>query len=203
MVALTSCSMDPAIMAGVPLDLLNGVSTIRDIRRNPGDVGNIVRVMALVATVHKYAVLSAAQKRHVETVVARRYETMVTKEKKSLRPKYASKKAEVQKRGAAKVAAARQNNPNSAAKVEAETAKEVEKVDIEWEKDAKSSVAKNYGTDFAVPITNAEGKPVVAFASVKESGVSVSDNSYISDKPGNLAEGSKVKHGGKTYAVLD
>ncbi|MDB6135337.1 MAG: hypothetical protein JWM59_3580 [Verrucomicrobiales bacterium] len=197
---LTGCAtMDPSMLATLPGDLLNSASTIRDIHRNPGDLGNITRVITLVATVHRYAQLTMAQRQHVEVVVSRHYDGMVQKEKKTLRPQYETKKAEVRKRAAVR----KKQNPTAAAKVEAETEKEVQQVDLEWNKAAKASVAKNYGTDFAVPVANEEGKPVVAFATVKESGVSVSDSSYISDKPGTLAEGSKVSHGGKTYAVLD
>ncbi|MES2708559.1 MAG: hypothetical protein V4726_18340 [Verrucomicrobiota bacterium] len=201
---LTGCgNMNPAVLAGLPGDILNGASTIRDIGRNPHDLGNISRMVSLVATVHKYAVLTAAQRQHVEVVVENHYQGMVAKEKKSLKPQYENKKAEVRKRATVKSAAVRQKDPSAAAKVKAEAEKEVQQVDLEWEKAAKSEVAKNYGTDFAVPVTSAEGKPVVAFATVKDSGVSVSDNSYIADQSGTLAKGSKVSHGGKTYAVLE
>lgn len=201
---LSGCgNMDPAILAGLPGDILNGASTIRDIGRNPRDLGNIARVVTLIATVHRYAVLTAAQKQHVEVVVEKHYQGMVAKEKKSLKPQYENKKAEVRKRAAAKAAAVKDKDPAAAKKVEVETEKEVQKVDLEWDQAARSSVSKNYGTDFAVPVTSAEGKPVVAFASVKESGVSVSNDSYIADQSGSLAEGSKVKHDGRTYAVLE
>lgn len=201
---LSGCEgMDPSMLQNLPGDVMGGLSDIRNIGSNPGDFHNIDRIIRLVATVHRYAALTAVQRQRVEVTVARHYDGMVAKEKRSLSPQYAKRKAEVKKQGAVRVAEAKKKSPSSAAKVEAETEKEVKKVDLEWEKAAKSSVAKNYGTDFAVPVTSSEGKPVVAFASVKDSGVQVSDSSYIADKSGSLAGGSQVKHDGKTYAVLD
>lgn len=201
---LTGCAnMDPGMLATLPGDILNGASTIRNLKDNPRDLGNIARVITLVATVQRYAALTAAQRQHVEVVVTKHYDGMVAKEKKALKPQYEAKKTEVRKRAAVKSSAVKRTNPAAASKVDAEAEKELKDVDLEWDKAAKSSVAKNYGTDFAVPVTSAEGKPVVAFASVKDSGVSVSKDSYIADKTGTLAEGSKVKHDGKTYAVLD
>lgn len=201
---LSGCEgMDPSALQNLPGDIMGGLSDIRHIHSNPSDLNNINRVIRLVATVHRYAALTAAQRQRVEVTVTRHYDGMVAKEKRSLSPQYSKKKAEVKKQGAVRATEAKKKSPAAADKVEEDTKKEVEKLDLEWEKAAKSSVAKNYGTDFAVPVTTSEGKSVVAFASVKDSGVQVSDSSYIADKPGSLADGSKVKHGGKTYAVLD
>jgi hypothetical protein len=158
---------------------------------------------ALIATVQRYAALSASQRQQVETTVTRRYDGFVQKEKRALAPQYARRKAEVNRKAQIRIAEAKAKRPTSVAKVEAEAKREVAKVDLEWEKAARSSVAKNYGTDFAVPVTNADGKAVVAFASVKESGVSVSDSSYqVASSSSSLKSSTKISHSGKTYAVL-
>jgi hypothetical protein len=209
LVTVTGCAtMDPAAVATLPGDLLALPGAIHTLGSRPTSAHDVMHkvgtAMAIVATVQRYAALTTVQKRKVEQVVTRKYDGMVQREKRTLAPRYASRKSEVQKRGAAKVAQARKTSPAAAAKVEAETQKEVAKVDLEWEKAAKSSVARNYGTDFAVPVQNREGKAVVAFASVRESGVSVSDSSYeVASTPVALGSSQKVSHGGRTYAVLD
>jgi|GEM_PF-1162548 len=207
--ALPGCvSIDPAALSTLPGDLMAMPGTIRDIGSRPNSASDIIRkvdrTLALIATVQRYAELTTVQKQRVEQVVTRRYDTMVAKEKKSLAPRYANRKAEVQKRGAARVAEARKQNPSAAARVETETKKEAAQVDMEWDKAAKSSVAKNYGTDFAVPVKNPDGKTVVAFASVKDSGVSVANSSYeVEGTTASLNSSKKISHSGRTYAVLD
>lgn len=209
-VSMTSCvSIDPAAMATLPGDIMAMPGNIHSLRSRPNSAYDVMRkvdtTLAIIATVQRYAALTTIQKQRVEQVVERRYQGMVQREKRALAPRYNTRKAEVQKRGTAKVAAARQKSPQAAAKAEAETKKEIEKVDLEWEKAAKTSVAKNHGTDFAVPVQNSEGKPVVAFASVKESGaVSVSSSSYeVQGTTASLNSSKKISHSGKTYAVLD
>ncbi len=208
-VALSGCvGIDPAAMSTLPGDIMAMPHMVRDIGSrptNPSDVMRKVdRTLALIAVVQRYAELSAAQKRRVEQVVERRYNTMVAQEKRALAPRYANRKAEVRNRGAARVAEARKKSPAAAARAESEAQKEAEKVDLEWDKAARSSVAKNHGTDFAVPVRNPDGKAVVAFASVKESGVSVSNSAYeVQGTTASLNSSSKISHSGRTYAVLD
>lgn len=193
--------MDPAILTGLPGDILAGRSAIQDLARRPTNIYDVQRKVQgaafIIATVQKYAVLTASQKRQVEQVVTRKYNGYVQQEKKKLAPQYNKQKAEARKRAVAKAGA----NP---AKADAEVKKEVEKVDLEWEKAARTSVAKNYGTDFAVPVQNPDGKTVVAFASVKNSGVSVSSSSYEVASPVTAGKGTPtVAHSGKQYAVLN
>jgi hypothetical protein len=209
--AVTGCAtmeMHPSALATLPGDLMALPGAVHTLGTRPTSAHDVMHkvgtAMAVVATVQRYAALTTVQKRRVEQVVTRKYDGMVQREKRALAPRYASRKSEVQKRGAAKVAQARKTSPAAVARVEAETKKEAAKVDLEWEKAAKSSVAKNYGTDFAVPVQNREGKAVVAFASVRESGVRVSDSSYeVASTPVALGSSQKVSHGGRTYAVLD
>ncbi|MFN0125114.1 MAG: hypothetical protein ACKV19_00310 [Verrucomicrobiales bacterium] len=198
----------PGCVSTLPTDLMAVPGMVQDIASEPTDAYDVIRkvdrTLALIAVVRRYAELTAPQKQRVEQVVTRRYNGMVAKEKKALAPRYAGRKAEVQKRGAARVAEARKKSPAAAAKAESETKKEVEKVDVEWDKAARSSVAKNQGTDFAVPVKNSSGKAVVAFASVKESGVSVSNSAYeVEGTTASLNSNKKISHSGRTYAVLD
>ncbi len=188
-------------------DLMSMPGNLRSLASRPtsaGDVLNKIHVATtIIATVQRYAALSAQQRQHVESTVSRKYDGMVRTEKQALAPKYASRREEVRKRGQVRFAEAKNQQPAAAARIEAETRKEVAKVDMEWEKAARSSVAKNYGTDFAVPVQNSSGKAVVAFASVKDSGVSVSDSSYeVAGSTGSLSSSTKIAHSGKTYAVL-
>lgn len=188
-------------------DLMSMPGNLRSLASRPtsaGDVLNKIQVATtIIATVQRYAALSAQQRQHVESTVTRKYDGMVRTEKRALAPKYASRREEVRKRGQIRIAEAKKQQPAAAAKIEAETRKEVANVDMEWEKAARSSVAKNYGTDFAVPVQNSNGKAVVAFASVKDSGVSVSDSSYeVASSTGSLSSSTKIAHSGKTYAVL-
>ncbi len=207
--ALTGCvSVDPAAFATLPGDIMSMRGGISDLTRRPSSPHDVLRkvdrAMMIVATVHRYAALTTIQRQRVEQVVQRRYDGMVAKEKRALAPTYSSRKAEVRKRSQAKVAAARKSNPSAAAKAEKEAEQEIAQVDMEWDKAAKTSVKKNYGTDFAVPVSNSEGKPVVAFASVKDSGVKVSDSTYVVDSaPASLGSKTQVAHDGKKYAVLD
>jgi len=200
--------LDPSAMQSLPYDIAALPGTMRDITSRPTSAADAIRkvdrTLALVATVRRYAELNQAQKQRVEQVVSRRYDTMVAKEKKSLAPRYATRKAEAQKRGQAKVAAARQQNPAAVSKAESEAKKEVAQVELEWDKAARSSVAKNQGTDFAVPVKNPDGKAVVAFASVKESGVSVSNAAYeVEGTTASLSSAKKISHSGRTYTLLD
>lgn len=208
---VTGCStmeFNPAALASLPGDLMSLPGNVRSLGSRPTSAHDVMHkvgtTLAIIATVQRYAALTTVQRRRVEQVVTRKYDGMVQKEKRALAPRYASRKSEVQKRGAAKVAATRKTNPTAAAKVEADTKQEVAQVDLEWEKAAKSSVAKNYGTDFAVPVQNPDGKAVVAFASVKDSGVNVSDSTYeVASTTASLGSSQKVSHAGRTYAVLD
>lgn len=93
------------------------------------------------------------------------------------------------------------------ATVRAEEKVEIAKIDLEWDKAARSSVASNYGTDFAVPVQNAEGKAVVAFASVKESKISVSAAAYeLAGTSRQLvaaaSTGKEISHEGQSYKLI-
>ena len=232
LLALVGCgtvNLDPAMLSGLQgmgglprmggmggfagggggggLDLRSLPGDVRSLARRPTSVSDVMSKIqtagALIATVQRFAALSAAQRQQVESTVTRKYDGLVRNEKRSLAPRYASRKAEVRKQGQVRIAAAKQKQPASAAKIQAETEKEVAKVDLEWDKAARRSVASNYGTDFAVPVQSSDGKAVVAFASVKDSGVSVSDSSYkVDTSTASLKSSSKISHSGRTYAVL-
>jgi hypothetical protein len=157
-------------------------------------------VMVIVATVKKYAELSSAQRSRVERVVQRQYQGRLDREKKALAPTYAKRRAEVQRRTTTRVTAVRTQSPGEAAKLEADSRKELAALDADWGKAAARNVDSKYGTDYAVPMKNPDGKPVVAFASVSDGSVRVASSAY--EVGGNVAQGSTVKHGGKDYAVV-
>jgi Zn-dependent oligopeptidase len=188
----------------LPGDMMGLVGSARVLGSRPTGVGDVMvkaaAVMAIVAVVKKYADLNAAQRSRVERVVAQRYQRQIETEKRALAPKYAARRSEVKRKAAEKVAQVRQTSPAQAAKVEAEAKKEVAEVDTEWQKAAASSVSSKYGTNYAVPMSNPEGKPVVAFASVRDGQVDVASSAY--EVGGKVAEGSKVTHGGREYAVV-
>jgi hypothetical protein len=203
--SLCGCeTMDTGSLMSVPGDMMGMVGAGHVLSHRPTSVGDVMvkaaAVMAIVAVVKKYADLSAAQRSRVERVVAQRYQRQLQNEKRALESKYAARRAAVKKDSEQKVAKARQQSPAQAAKVEAEAKKEMAEVDTEWRAAAASNVKSKYGTDYAVPMTNPEGKPVVAFASVKEGQVEVASSAY--EVGGKVAEGSKVTHAGREYAVV-
>jgi hypothetical protein len=162
-------------------------------------VGDIItrahNVAGFVATVKKYAELSPAQRSRVESVVQRQHQERLDREKEALGPKYAKRRAAVQKRHYFTLA----QSPAQAAKAEAESRKQLAVIDADWENTALKNVNAKYGSDSAVPMENPDGKPVVAFASVRDGSVQVASSAY--EVGGKVAKGTTVKHGGKEYAV--
>ena len=92
--------------------------------------------------------------------------------------------------------------------IETEEKEAIQKIDLAWKSAAVAEVAKAYGTDFAVPVQNPEGKAVVAFAKLSESGISVSSAAYeLAGTSRQLVTaagaGQGISHESKTYALLD
>lgn len=180
-----------------------------------GAVG--LKDLAKVAkTIRKYKNLNADEREIIRRVAALKLEGLVAAEMRKLAPQYEKKKEEVRQETRRKIEMVRKRAPDRrdqrvAAEVKrAEEALKTEethrlaRIDLEWRSAATAEVAKTHGTDFAVPVANSEGKAVVAFASVKESGVSVSDSSYeVASATGTLSSQQTVAHSGKKYAVLD
>lgn len=177
--------------------------------------GDLARV---AKTIRKYKNLGASDQEIIRQVAAMKFQGLVAGEMKRLAPQFEKKKTEVRQRVAVKIAAAQRQGASGVkpapavaqevAAAQAEEASEIKRIDLEWEEAAKTTVAAKYGTDFAVPVQNAEGKAVVAFASVKDSGISVAAASYeLAGTSSQLAAaasaGQKVSHEGETYALLD
>ena len=199
----TGLSMLPASAIGIG-------GGVRSLMHAPTSVGGVISdvatVMAIVATVKFYCDLNAAQKQRVERVVQERYQQKVEAEKRALASKYAARRAEIQKRSQAKVTTTTGAKPGpqgnrEVVAMQADAKRELENVDKEWHDAAVANVKSKYGNNFAVPLTNPDGKQVVAFASIKDDQVQVASSAY--EVGGKVGEGSKVKHDGQTYAVVN
>lgn len=182
---------------------------------SPVSVGNIA---AISKTIRKYKNLGAGDQEILRRVAELKLDGLIAGEMKRLAPRFEQKKTLIRQKTQAKIATVRKQAAEAqkpAAAVEKEVAvvqeaesKEIAQVDLEWKSAARAEVAKQYGTDFAVPVSNPEGKAVVAFASVKDSGVSISPAAYeLTGSSGQLASaansGKKITHNGAAYALLD
>ncbi|MES2706703.1 MAG: hypothetical protein V4726_08895 [Verrucomicrobiota bacterium] len=181
----------------------------------PVSLGNIA---AISKTVRKYKNLGAGDQEILRRVAELKLDGLIAVEMKRLAPRFEQRKTVIRQKTQAKIAAVKKQATASrkpAAEVEkevtavkSEETREIAQVDLDWKSAARAEVAKNYGTDFAVPVSNSEGKAVVAFASMKDSGVSISSAAYeLAGTPGQLASaadaGKKVTHDGASYALLD
>ena len=182
---------------------------------SPVSVGNIA---AISKTIRKHKNLGAGEQEILRRVASLKLDGLIAGEMRKLAPQFEQKIAAVRQRTQSKIATVRRQaasgqKPASAVENEVVSAKaeesaEIAKVEIDWKSAARAEVAKNYGSDFAVPVSNAEGKAVVAFTSVKESGISISSASYeLSGTGAQLssaaASGRKITHEGHSYALLD
>ncbi len=194
---------------------------------SPVGIGDLAKI---AKTIRKYKNLGASEQEIIRQVASLKLDGLIAGQMQRLAPKFEAKKAVVRQKTAAKIAVAKQTatrkhaSPGKpvevverevaatvekeVATVQAEEKKEIAQIDLEWKSAARTEVAKSYGSDFAVPVQNAEGKAVVAFASLKDSGVSVSSASYeLAGSSGQLSAaasaGQKVSHEGKNYALLD
>ena len=85
---------------------------------------------------------------------------------------------------------------------------ELAAIDAEWRQAATQNVTQKYGSDFAVPVKTADNRSVVAFASVRASGVQVASDTYeLNFSAAQFAmarrAGVRVPHEGSQFAVLD
>lgn len=181
----------------------------------PVSIGNIA---AISKTIRKYKNLGAGDQEIVRRVAQLKLDGLVASEMQRLAPKFEQKKKVIRAQTQTKIAtirtkAAATKKPaaevaKETATVQAEETKELASVDLEWKSAARAEVVKNYGADFAVPVANPEGKAVIAFASIKDSGVSVSSAAYeltgTSTQLATAAASHKtVTHEGSSYALLD
>jgi len=178
-------------------------------------LGDLARV---AKTIRKYKDLGASEQEVVRRVAAMRFDGMVAAEMRRLAPTYDGRKRAVRTRTEARVAAVKREAAASrkpaavvqseVAAVEAEAARAMSAIEAEWNSAARSAVVRSHGTDFAIPVRNPEGKAVVAFASVRDSGVTVSSAAYeVGGSERALATaaagGRDISHQGRTYALLD
>jgi hypothetical protein len=183
---------------------------------SPVGLGDLARI---VKTVRKYKNLGASEQEILRRVASLKLDGLVATQMQRLEPQFAKKKADVRRKTQAKIATVRRQGTtagkpaavveNEVAAVQAEEVVEIRQIDLDWKAAARAEVAKSYGSDFALPVQNAEGKAVVAFASLRESGVSVSAAAYeLTGTSNQLATaaaqgGREVSHEGKSYALLD
>ncbi len=177
-----------------------------------GDLARVAR------TIRKYKDLGAGDQEIVRRVAAMKFDGMVAGEMRRLAPSYERKKETVRRQSQARVAAVRRDAAagrkpagvaeREVAAVEADQSKEIAAIDAEWRSAARNAVVKSHGADFAVPVRNPDGKAVVAFASVRDSGITVSSAAYElagarQALAAAAAAGRDVSHDGRAYALLD
>ena len=169
-------------------------------------------------TIRKYKNLGADDQEVVRRVASLKLDGLMAARMQILAPQFERRKAVLRQQSETRLTAVRQQ-----AAVSRKPAREVEQevaavksqesaafaqIDLEWKSAARAEVTRIYGSDFAVPMQNPENKAVVAFASLKDSGVSVSAASYeVSGNSSQLvaaaAEGRKISHEGASYTLLD
>lgn len=169
-------------------DALSTVNDIGAILRKPTSVWDVTdkihHVGHLIGTIEKYQRLSQQQKAQVERIAQQRYDRLVESKKSKLASTYKAKK---------KTIAAQDIAP-------AKKEKELAKVDKEWYAAARADAKEEYGSGFAVPVTNSSGKPVVAFARIDgDKAVAASDSYVLASSP---KTGNQVAHSGGSYTVV-
>jgi hypothetical protein len=172
----------------------------------------------IVKTVRKYKRLNASEQEIIRRVAALKLDGVVAMEMQRLAPKFEPRKQAVRRRTTEQVAevrrqgARRKINPAQIAQevttVESTAAAELAAIDAEWRQAATQAVTQRYGSDFAVPVRTADNRSVVAFASVRQSGVQVASDAYeLNFTAAQFAiakrAGLTVPHGGADFAVLD
>ncbi|MFN0125115.1 MAG: hypothetical protein ACKV19_00315 [Verrucomicrobiales bacterium] len=178
-------------------------------------LGDLARV---AKTIRKYKDLGASEQEIIRRVAALKFDGLVATEMQRLAPTYERQKTAARQRSQARIAAVRREASagrkpatvaaQEVAEAEAEQTKAIAAIDAEWQSAARSAVVKSHGADFAVPVSNPEGKAVVAFASVSDSGITVSSAAH--ELAGSrqalasaAASGRDVTHQGRSYALLD
>lgn len=182
---------------------------------SPTGLGDLARV---AKTIRKYKDLGANDQEVIRRVAALKFDGLVASQMQRLAPVYERRKVATRQKTQARVARVRSEavagrKPAAVAEAEvaaaeAEQAKEIAGINAEWKSAARSEVVKTYGSDFAVPVRNPDGKAVVAFATVGESAISVSAAAYeVAGTTESLAAaaaaGREVSHQGQAYALLD
>lgn len=179
---------------------------------------SLKNIAAISKTIRKYKNLGASDQEILRRVAGLKLDGLIAGEMKRIAPQFERKKAVIRQKSQAKIATVRKQAVAArkpAAVVEQEVAavktvedQEIARIDLDWKAAARAEVAKKYGTDFAVPVASPEGKAVVAFASIKDSGVSISSAAF--ELAGTSAQldaaasaGRKVTHDGSDYALLD
>lgn len=180
---------------------------------SPVSVGNIA---AISKTIRKYKNLGAGDQEILRRVAELKLDGLIAGEMRKLAPRFEQKKTVIRQKTQTRIATVRKQATSKpattvekeVAAVKAEETKEIAQVDMEWKSAARAEVVRQYGSDFAVPVSNAEDKAVVAFASVKDSGVSISSAAYeLAGTSSQLASaagsGKRITHNGGSYALLD
>lgn len=182
---------------------------------SPVSVGNIA---AISKTIRKYKNLGAGDQEILRRVAELKLDGLIAGEMRKLAPRFERKKTVIRQKTQTRIATVRKQAAavrkpaatveKEVAAVRAEETREIAQVDMEWKSAARAEVVRQYGSDFAVPVSNAENKAVVAFASVKDSGVSISSAAYeLAGTSSQLASaagsGKRITHDGGSYALLD
>jgi len=201
---LTGCvSIDPDLTRNMLRDAKNISGTVKSLRssniRSPRALSYKARqIGSIVRTVQKYRRLTTPERERVYRAVRYRYDHNVSREKTALAKKYKTRKKTIRRERRQQVAAAQ--TPAAVSRAKKEEAQELATIDENWQAEAQRNAERKYGTDFAVPIENSEGRNVVAFASVRDGNVQTSDSAYILDStPGDRT----IAHQNKTYTYLD
>jgi len=178
-------------------------------------LGDLARV---AKTIRKYKDLGADDRETIRRVAALKFDGLMASQMQRLAPAYERRKGAARRQTQARVATVRREattgrKPAAVAEAEvtaaeAEQSREIAAIDAEWKSAARAEVVKTYGSDFAVPVRNPDGKAVVAFATVGESGISVSAAAYEVDGTATslaaaAAAGREVSHQGQAYGLLD
>lgn len=179
---------------------------------------SLQNIAAISKTIRKYKILGAGDQEILRRVAGLKLDGLIAGEMQRIAPQFEKKKAIVRQKFTAKIATVRKQavaagKPGAVveqqvAAVKTGETQEMARIDLDWKAAAHAEVTKKYGTDFAVPVANPEGKAVVAFASIKDSGVSI--NSAAFELAGTATQldsaaraGRKVSHNGNGYALLD
>lgn len=217
---LVSCGTPGPVTDNTDLDgpAFGKKDETRFVAGSDGTPVSVANIAAISKTIRKYKNLGAGDQEIVRRVAQLKLDGLIASEMQRLAPKFEQKKTVIRTQTRTKIAAIKTKAAvtkkpaaevaKETATVQAEEVKELAAVDLEWKSAARAEVVKNYGADFAVPVANAESKAVIAFASVKDSGVSVSSAAYeLTGTSSQLASaassGKKVSHEGSSYALLD
>ncbi|MGI8601702.1 MAG: hypothetical protein ACR2OZ_01750 [Verrucomicrobiales bacterium] len=176
---------------------------------NLGDLAKIAK------TVRKYKSLNASEQEIIRRVAALKLDGYVAVEMKRLAPRFEPRITAVRQRKAQKIQKIAEVRPAPLAQVAqeikavlAEADHAIGVIDSEWRAAATASVTRKYGTDFAVAVNTRDNKPVVALASLRESGVVVASAAYeLSGSQAQLStaarQGARISHEGRDVVLLD